>query len=88
LLRTPWHAEQAVATEEKGADDMQAAAEQAANFINVLAGGSAAAQRPPPDFYQRGDYKDFSLLRVVTGYGLPTLAAVGFATLVFCRRDL
>ena len=37
---------------------------------------------------QRGDYEDFSLLRVVTGYGLPTLAAVGFATLVFCRRDL
>jgi hypothetical protein len=88
LLRTPWHAEQAVVAEESSADDMQAAAEQAANFINVLAGGTASTGRPPPTFYQGGDYEDFSLLRVVTGYGLPTLAAVGIAMLVFCRRDL
>ena len=88
LLRTPWHAAETVAAKDTGADDMQAAAEQAANFINVLAGGRSPTQRPPPNFYQRGDYKDFSLLRVVMGYGLPTLAAVSLATLLFCRRDL
>ncbi len=88
LLRTPWQADNTAVAAEVTADDMQAAADQATNFINVLAGGTAAPQRPPPDFYQRGDYRDFSLLRVVMGYGLPTLAAVALGTLVFCQRDL
>jgi len=41
-----------------------------------------------PAFFERDNYKDFSLLRVLLGYGIPTLAAVGLATLCFCRRDM
>ncbi|TWT80169.1 ABC-2 family transporter protein [Planctomycetes bacterium CA13] len=88
LLRTPWHEGQSAAAEPAKGEDMQAAAEQAANFLNVLAGGSAAATRKDPKFYERGDYKDFSLIRVVLGYGVPTLAALGLTTLMFSRRDL
>lgn len=88
LLRTSWHAEESVVAPDANAEDMQAAAQQAANFLNVLAGGAAPAERPPPEFYERGDYEDFSLIRVIMGYGLPTLAAVTMATLVFCWRDL
>ena len=41
-----------------------------------------------PEFFERDEYEDFSLLRVLFGYGLPTLAAVGIATISFYRRDL
>jgi hypothetical protein len=88
LLRTPWHAEDAVVAQEADSDDVRAAAEQAANFLNVLAGGAAPAEGSPPEFYEQGDYEDFSLFRVVMGYGLPTVAAVSLATLLFCWRDL
>ena len=56
--------------------------------------GSIPGAGPPPkkergEFFSHADeYADFSLLRVLLGYGLPTLAAVGLATLVFSLRDL
>jgi ABC-type transport system involved in multi-copper enzyme maturation permease subunit len=48
------------------------------------------AVEPPPHEakFFRGDFHDFSLVRVILGYGLPTLACVGLATLSFCLRDL
>lgn len=90
LLRTPWQSHDIAASTEMDSKekDMQAAAEQAADFLNVLTGRAPTAHRPPPAFYGRGNYEDFSLFRVVMGYGIPTLACVGLATLLFCRRDL
>jgi hypothetical protein len=41
-----------------------------------------------PSFFERDESRDFSLAKVLLGYGLPTLAATGLATLCFCRRDL
>ena len=47
---------------------------------------------PPPKsndkFFKSEDFKDVSLWRVTLGYGLPTLLAIGLATVIFCRRDL
>jgi hypothetical protein len=50
----------------------------------MRAGGNDGSR----DFFKSGDYRDFSLWKVILGYTLPTLAALGLATLCFCRRDL
>jgi ABC-type transport system involved in multi-copper enzyme maturation permease subunit len=39
-------------------------------------------------YFDSDEFEDFSLARVVLGYGLPTVAAVLLATLCFCYRDL
>ena len=62
-------------------------ADQAARFLSVLSGGPAPAPSSDPKFFTQGDYQDFSLGRVVFGYGVPTLAALGLALLAFCWRD-
>ena len=89
LLRTPWTV--AKKEQEKGvsAEEMEAMARQAAAFLSALSGGqSQPAPRQSPDFYALRTYEDFSLWRVVLGYGIPTLAAIALATLCFCWRDL
>jgi hypothetical protein len=53
--------------------------------------GFGAPPPPPPKnekFFDREEFEDISLWRVSLGYGIPTLLAIGLATLVFCRRDL
>lgn len=87
LLRTPWRT---MPAGEKRADqkDLEAVARQAARFLSVLSGEPQVADRPRGNFFERREYKDFSLTRVALGYGLPTLAALGLATLCFCWRDL
>lgn len=85
LLRQPWRDAEGAAAARLDKSDFEAAA----NFVSVLLGGEP--QRPPEkeaSFFDRDKYKDFSLWKVLLGYGLPTLAAVGLATLVFSRRDL
>ncbi len=90
LLRTPWRATKAEPDRAASEQDLEALGQQAATFLSVLSGQSAPAVKPQPKgFFQRDDdYKDFSLLSVLLGYGLPTLATVSLATLCFCRRDL
>ena len=86
LLRTPWTGAEEEQEQSASAEDMEAMARQ---FLSVLSGGqSQPAPKPSPDFYARSSYEDFSLWRVVLGYGIPTLAAIGLATLCFCWRDL
>jgi ABC-type transport system involved in multi-copper enzyme maturation permease subunit len=88
LLQTPWRETQ----EEEGVttqEDLEAAAMQAARSLMMFAG----AQPEPPQrdgFFAQGEgrYDDFSLTRVLLGYGLPTLATLGLALLCFCWRDL
>jgi len=88
LLRQPWSEAEPDTEEPLGDDEAEIYAQQAAAVVNWLAG----AQSPPPqsknDFLHRDNYEDFSLLRVLLGYGIPTLAAVALATLCFCSRDL
>ncbi len=83
LLRQPWRPE---AGSKQGADDLTTFMQGAEKFADVF----GAPSEPPPQHgkFFRGDFHDFSLLRVILGYGLPTLACVGLATLSFCLRDL
>jgi ABC-type transport system involved in multi-copper enzyme maturation permease subunit len=83
LLHQPWRPE---ASSKEGIADL-------ASFLHsveALAGAVGVNARPTPhhEGFFRGDFQDFSLLRVLLGYGLPTLACIGLATLSFCRRDL
>jgi ABC-type transport system involved in multi-copper enzyme maturation permease subunit len=88
LLRQPWR--EAETNRQQTATDKELAAwaGQAAHFLKVLSGPPEEPVQQKPGFFDRGQYGDFSLWRVVLGYGIPTLAAVALATLCFCVRDL
>lgn len=89
LLRTPWQVEEEDPEPPLNAEDAEAMARTAAQFLSLLSG---APSPPPPresgDFFDRGSYDDFSFWSVFLGYSIPTLAAVALATWCFCRRDL
>jgi len=87
VLKTPWREMDGttVATSQKDMDELT---QQAANFLSALSTGSTPTNQPPPKFFEDGDYEDYSVFRVLCGYGLPALFAVGLALLVFHRRDL
>jgi hypothetical protein len=89
LLRTPWQVEEEGPEPPLNAEDAEAMARTAAQFLSLLSG---APPPPPPrqsgDFFDRGSYDDFSFWSVFLGYSIPTLAAVALATWCFCRRDL
>jgi ABC-type transport system involved in multi-copper enzyme maturation permease subunit len=74
LLLQPW-TEGAVDSEEA---NIQEAPRQDAAHSNRLEGG----------FLEREEFEDFRLWRVILGYGIPTLAAIGLAMMTFCLRDL
>ena len=83
LLRQPWD-ETAV---EESDPEMDAALRDALSFFSSLGGDS----NPEPEersFFEQGDYEDFSLRRVLLGYGTLTLASLALATLCFCSRDV
>lgn len=91
LLRTPWRASSGAgeAEAEIKQEDIQAMAEQADQFLRLLSGQAAAPpRRPDPGFFERDEFEDLSVLSVLLGYGLPTVAALALATFVFNRRDL
>ena len=62
--------------------------DQMSNFFNVLSGSPSEPKASKPDFFEGQKFEDFSLLRVILGYGLPTLASVFLAVLSFQWRDL
>ena len=72
--------------------DIQALGKAGGMFVSMLSGSAEPQKNGKSDFFEtffsKGDYRDFSLTRVIFGYGTPTLIALGLATLVFCRRDL
>ena len=85
LLRQPWREADA----EEPAPDMDAALRDAIAFFGSLTGGGAAAAEPKPEgCFERENYHDFSLQRVLLGYGIPTLVAIMLATVSFCLRDV
>jgi ABC-type transport system involved in multi-copper enzyme maturation permease subunit len=90
LLRTPWRTAEKEEDRDQGkAEDVEAMARQAAQFLSALSGGQPQPRAgQSPNFFERSDYQDFSLWKVILGYTVPTLAALGLATLCFCRRDL
>jgi ABC-type transport system involved in multi-copper enzyme maturation permease subunit len=58
------------------------------HFLKVFSAAPSAPKAAKPDFFESEEFRDFSLLRIVLGYGVPTVAAVILAVLCFCRRDL
>jgi hypothetical protein len=62
---------------------------QAASFMSVLSGGGVP-EAPPrkAGFFEQNESREFSLWKVLLGYGIPTLASVGLAMFCFWRRDL
>lgn len=76
---------------QKDATDAQAdngVTDQMSHFFSVFSGVQPKPKASDPDFFEGGKFEDFSLFRVVLGYGLPTLAAVFSAILCFYWRDL
>lgn len=88
LLRTPWRTVAEEETSRASQEDLEALAKQAATFMSILSGQQPQPAARREGFYDRGDYEDFSLLRVVLGYSVPTLAAVALAASCFYRGDL
>jgi hypothetical protein len=89
LLRQPWSEMEEELPEDLTDEEMEALARQAQQFLSVLAGGrpQQPAQTETP-FFDREEFDDFSLTRVVLAYGLLTALAVVLATVWFSRRDL
>ncbi len=87
VLRTPWNRN---AGQTNGSHEavLQSALQWWGSVSGVLATGATPAAEPKGSFFERGSYEDFSLLRVLLGYGLPALGAFGLSVLAFSWRDL
>jgi len=70
------------------AEQADAFARQVDHFLSVFSSPQPQPTATRPEFFEGGGFNDFSLLRVILGYGLPTLMAVALATLFFHLRDL
>lgn len=70
------------------AEQTDAFTRQVDHFLSVFSSPQPQPTATRPEFFEGGGFNDFSLLRVILGYGLPTLMAVALATLFFHLRDL
>lgn len=87
-LRRPWRQAETGSKPDADMQDMQTFARQVDHFFSVLSGAQPRQETSKPEFFEAGQFEDFSLFRVTLGYGLPTVAAVILAALCFHRRDL
>jgi ABC-type transport system involved in multi-copper enzyme maturation permease subunit len=88
LLREPRPEDDSPSAESAKDREMEELSRQTDKFLSFLSGSPPPAPARPPGFFERDEFRDFSLANVLLGYGIPTLAAIGLATLCFCRRDL
>ena len=88
LLRTAWSTDKLATESRANPEDVAALMRQTNQFLSVLSGTATPASEPKGSFFEQGSYQDFSVLRVLLGYGLPTLAGLGLSMLFFCWRDL
>jgi ABC-type transport system involved in multi-copper enzyme maturation permease subunit len=86
-LRRPWRQTNAGITDASAKDDA-VFTDQVSNFFSVFSGVKSKPEVSKPDFFEGQKFNDFSLFRVILGYGLPTLAAVILASLCFYWRDI
>lgn len=87
LVQTPWSPD-ASAEEGPRAEDLDELARQASQFLSILSGQATPPPRGEGTFLERGSYDDFSLARVLAGYGIPTVLALALTLWLFGRRDL
>lgn len=89
LLRQSWRADGPDAPVLGSELEVEELKRQAATFLSVLSGGGVEEAPPQKEgFFEQNDLREFSLTKVLLGYGIPTLAALGLAMLSFWRRDL
>ena len=88
LLREPRSEDDSKAADLAKDREMEELSRQTAKFLSFLSGSPPPAPARPPGFFVRDEFRDVSLGRVLLGYGIPTLASIGLATVCFCRRDL
>ena len=69
-------------------DDAHVVTDLMSSFSNVFSGKPDKPKAEEPEFFEGQKFEDFSLLRVILGYGLPTIAAVFLSALCFHWRDL
>lgn len=88
LLQTPWGKPQTAQSQAE--KDALAAIEklQEMNWTSLVPGGAPPRREQGGFFANPEDYDDFSLARVLLGYGIPTLLCVALALGVFTARDL
>ena len=70
------------------AAEAPAFSERMEHFFDVFSTAPSAPTATKPDFFESDEFGDFSLRRVVLGYGIPTVMAVLLALLCFHWRDL
>jgi ABC-type transport system involved in multi-copper enzyme maturation permease subunit len=87
-LRQSWREPGANPEGKTDAKDVDGVTDQMSHFFSVFSGVQPKPKAADPDFFEGGTFEDFSLFRVILGYGLPTLAAVFSAILCFYWRDL
>jgi ABC-type transport system involved in multi-copper enzyme maturation permease subunit len=87
-LRRSWCQTDAEAKDKANVQDADVFTDQVSNFFNVLSGVQPKPKASKPDFFEGEKFDDFSLFRVILGYGLPTIVSVIMASLCFYWRDI
>ncbi len=69
--------------------DAEALAAQAEQFMRLLSGQPAAAAPPQRSgFLEPRAFEELSVVKILLGYGIPTVIALGLSLWIFQRRDL
>ena len=82
LLRQTWQETDEAPNVDLGAEY----AAMAQSFSSIFLGGTQPPPKPEPGFYK--EFQNVSLLRLLLGYGIPTLLSIALATFCFAIRDL
>ena len=85
LLRQSWQEEKT--KEVDLVAEYEEMARRARQSFGTIFVGSQTPSEPQP-FYGREEFQDVSLLRLLLGYGIPTLLSIALATFCFAIRDL
>ncbi len=87
-LRQNWRQIEADGDENADAQKIEDISQTVSNAFNAVFGGIAKPAPAKPQFFEPSKFDDFSLLKVILGYGIPTLLSVILAAMCFHWRDL
>ncbi len=88
LLRTPWTTVEQAEGPATTREDAEALAAQAEQFMRLLSGHSPPPRQQQAGFFEPRVFEQLSVLRILAGYGLPSLGALMLSLWIFNRRDL
>ncbi len=89
MERRSEEAEEAEEASQSAQRDAEALAAQADQFMRLLSGQSAAPAAPQRSgFLEPRAFEELSVIKIMLGYGIPTLIALGMSLWIFQRRDL